>query len=303
LNEAHRASVEHQLLPHLSLRPGARVLDVGAGDGVWAEMLASIVGPTGLVRATNVNEGHHALAQERLNKANLNRPPLELVLHEAYHYETLGKEFDLVWVARITQSWAYPIKGIEGLRSLLRPGGRLALFEGSTYDFVQFPWPAGFNTRLVALQREFFKSEAQKPEVDSERYLYAEGAESLKSFVGKAGFVVREIIPFQLERLLSPGDNDALEVAGLEGYMENMQWRLKREGNLIPTDLQTEFEERVGLSPEGKRHPRYVLNFANPEYSDRGSIPVRYQSWLLIASLPPEPEACVRPCALDVGRG
>ena len=58
--EARRRTIEA-----LRLTPGACVLDVGSGPGLFAEEMAQLVGPTGCVRGVDLSESMVEIARER----------------------------------------------------------------------------------------------------------------------------------------------------------------------------------------------------------------------------------------------
>ena len=52
------------VLAELDLRPGDVVVDIGAGDGWWAEQMAATVGPTGTIHAAEVEQNKvHQMAE------------------------------------------------------------------------------------------------------------------------------------------------------------------------------------------------------------------------------------------------
>src|SRR5262245_49373911 len=65
------ASEQEALFAALSLKPGLRVADVGAGDGEWTERLAREVGESGHVFATEVDKDEIDKIQKRIRDAGL----------------------------------------------------------------------------------------------------------------------------------------------------------------------------------------------------------------------------------------
>jgi FkbM family methyltransferase len=80
---------EIALLKEQRLRPGAKVFDVGAHQGVFALMMAKIVGPGGMVIAVEANPHNAAIARKN---RNLNNAP-QLVVVEAAAAEKSGTLF------------------------------------------------------------------------------------------------------------------------------------------------------------------------------------------------------------------
>lgn len=118
------------ILRELDLRPGDVVVDIGAGDGWWSEPMARLVGPDGLVHAAEVTEAK--VDQMRKKFAGLPQvrpylcptdgpglPPASCDLafiSETYHHFDRGTQV------------AY----LKGLRSVLKPSGRLVIIERYT---------------------------------------------------------------------------------------------------------------------------------------------------------------------------
>jgi len=118
------------ILRQLDLRLGDVVVDIGAGDGWWSEPMARFVGPGGLVHAAEVTEAK--VDQMKRKFADLPQvrpylcptdgpglPPASCDLafiSETYHHFDRGTQV------------AY----LKGLRSVLKPSGRLVIIERYT---------------------------------------------------------------------------------------------------------------------------------------------------------------------------
>ncbi len=116
-----------KVVESLALPPGARVADVGAGDGYFVFPLADAVGPAGKVYAVEVEEEKVGKLAEKVGKRGV--PNVEVVLGE-YHDPLLPDgAIDLVLLVNtyhhIDDRGAY----FSRLRADLRPGGRVAVVE------------------------------------------------------------------------------------------------------------------------------------------------------------------------------
>lgn len=99
----------------LGLRPGARVLHVGAGWGYYSALMAHCVGPTGRVLALEVDE--ELAAQARTNLASF--PCIEVRHDDASR--PLGETFDaMLFSAGVTHPH-------DAWLDALAPGGRMVL--------------------------------------------------------------------------------------------------------------------------------------------------------------------------------
>jgi SAM-dependent methyltransferase len=112
--DAHRPRYPDAMVDEL-LHSGARlVLDVGAGTGIASQQLAE--------------RGAEVLAVEpdarMAELARLKGVPVELATFE--QWEPAGRSFDLV-VFAASFHWVDPAIALPKVRSVLRPGGRLAL--------------------------------------------------------------------------------------------------------------------------------------------------------------------------------
>jgi predicted methyltransferase len=75
-----------QMLVFLDVRPGMRVLDLGAGAGYTSELLARSVGPTGQVYAHNTDYWLKNLVKGRMD-ARLKTPAMRGVIHHVAEFD------------------------------------------------------------------------------------------------------------------------------------------------------------------------------------------------------------------------
>lgn len=112
-----------KLVVALSLRPGQRVAEVGAGGGYLTPYLAAAVGPSGQVVATDIDESALAALRRRTDKlvqvTTRNVQPSQSGLERAY--------FDLILLADVVHLLPQPAAYLRALLSSLRPGGRIVV--------------------------------------------------------------------------------------------------------------------------------------------------------------------------------
>jgi SAM-dependent methyltransferase len=128
-----------RLLERLGVRPGWRCLEVGAGGGSVAAWLSDRTAPGGSVLATDIDA---TVLRE------LERPNLEVRVHDVLTDELPEQEFDLVH-ARLLLAWlAEPERGLRRMWAALKPGGCLLVEE---MDFHAIAPDAGLDPATRAL--------------------------------------------------------------------------------------------------------------------------------------------------------
>lgn len=105
----------------LGLRPGERVLDVGAGTGASAAELAR---SGAYVVGTDLSLGMLAVGRRQ-------RPELPLLAGDALALPFADASFDAVTISFTLRNLVDPIAGLRELLRVTRPGGRLVVCEFS----------------------------------------------------------------------------------------------------------------------------------------------------------------------------
>jgi precorrin-6B methylase 2 len=111
----------------LEIRPGAVVADVGAGSGYYTVRLATAVGPTGRVVATDLQAGMLDIIRRRVAREKLTN--VALVQGRADDPVLPSKTFDLILLVDVYHELAEPQIFVRKLKEALKPGGRLVLIE------------------------------------------------------------------------------------------------------------------------------------------------------------------------------
>ena len=111
----------------LGLKPGEVVADVGAGSGYFALKIAVIVGPTGRVYATDIQQKMLEIIQAKMGTAPLKN--LTLVLGEDDNPKLPAGEIDTVLMVDVYHELHKPQAVLKHIRTALKPGGRLVLVE------------------------------------------------------------------------------------------------------------------------------------------------------------------------------
>lgn len=164
---------------HRILRPGARVLDLGAAPGSWSQYVAKAVGPRGLVVAVdfsrlealaplqNVVAVEGDFTEEATVRAVAEYAPFDVVLSDAAPSTTGNRTVDTARSAALVESI------IASLPVLLRPGGTLLakVFQGGEEQAL-----------LASLKERFDAAKMPKPKASRdesfETYLLGIGYQS-----------------------------------------------------------------------------------------------------------------------------
>ena len=117
ISSSSQPAIMAEMLEMLALADGDHVLEIGAGSGYNAALLAELVGPSGYVQTIDLDEDLVAAARAHLDAAGY--PHVRALCADGALGDPLGAAFDAViatvGVERIPPAWI----------AQLRPGGRL----------------------------------------------------------------------------------------------------------------------------------------------------------------------------------
>jgi ubiquinone/menaquinone biosynthesis C-methylase UbiE len=120
------------MLDLAGLRPGARVLDVGAGTGEQTLMAARRVGPTGSILATDVAASMLAVAAEGARQAGLSNVVTRVV--DARDLDVEPDSFDAAIARLALMLIPERERVLNVVRRSLKPGGKFAMIVFSSAD-------------------------------------------------------------------------------------------------------------------------------------------------------------------------
>lgn len=111
----------------LKVAPGEVVADVGAGSGYFTERLAGLVGQTGRVYATDIQQGMLDLLGARVGRAKLEN--VTLILSDPADPKLPPNAIDMVLMVDVYHELGEPQTVLGHIRTALKPSGRLVLIE------------------------------------------------------------------------------------------------------------------------------------------------------------------------------
>lgn len=124
------------LLDHAGLRAGMTCLEVASGGGDLAFDMARIVGSTGSVLATDIDEEKLAIARREGAEQGLSNLRFERADIMA---EAPRAEFDLVHARFLLSHLPDPVKALANMRAALKPGGAIVIEDVDFSGLVAYP--------------------------------------------------------------------------------------------------------------------------------------------------------------------
>jgi SAM-dependent methyltransferase len=117
---------------------GARVVDVGCGDGFFTELIAAAGAEK--VWAVDTDANFLVATSERL-RDRVKAGRVRLLENDARRLAFDDASVDVVWSAHSMQSYDQIPDILAEFRRVLRPGGVLAILESDSIHSVMLPWP------------------------------------------------------------------------------------------------------------------------------------------------------------------
>lgn len=122
----------HRIVNHLEIRPGMAVADIGAGTGLFLDLLAKKTGDEGRVYAVDIAPKLVKHLEKRCQEKGLHQ--VEVVLCRRDSVELPEASIDLAFVCDTYHHFEFPRSTLATIHQALRPGGRMVVV-----DFERIP--------------------------------------------------------------------------------------------------------------------------------------------------------------------
>jgi SAM-dependent methyltransferase len=157
------------LLPHL--RPGTRLLDIGAGPGTITADLAALVAP-GRVTALEANADALQLSRDELGRRGIEA---EFVVGDVHALDLPDESFDVVHAHQVLQHVADPVQALREMRRVCRPGGVVAARDSDYRAFAWHPQHAELD-RWMELYQVAARANGGEPDAGRRLHAWARAA-------------------------------------------------------------------------------------------------------------------------------
>jgi predicted methyltransferase len=138
-----------RVLDRLSVKPGMRVADVGAGDGYYTVRLARRLGPGGTIYAEDVMQSYLDRLAERLAREGVGN--VTLVHGTAADPRLPERSVDLALLAHMYHEVEQPYEFLYRLYAAVAPGGRVAIIDNDKPTGLHGTPPALLRCELGAV--------------------------------------------------------------------------------------------------------------------------------------------------------
>jgi predicted methyltransferase len=128
----------HEIVAALRLRQGMAVADVGAGTGLFTELMARAVGPEGRVYAVDIAPEFIQAIARRMRGAGLGN--VHGIVNTQRSTLLPPGSVDLVFLADTYHHFEYPVDMLRSIHEALRPGGELVVIDFQREHGISSPW-------------------------------------------------------------------------------------------------------------------------------------------------------------------
>ena len=218
---AHRAELQNAVN---KLFGGQQLmaLDVASGDGFFTDLLAATLAPGSQVAAVDTSSGFLEWSSQADWMGEGNRREPRFLKGDANALPFKENTFDLVWCAQSLISLPDPVRALQEMQRVVKPGGHVGILENDRLHEMQLAWP-------VSLEFALRHAERDDPESDASNDAPYAGRD-LERLLRKANLqpCYRQMIPVYRQPPLSAADHAFLE-AYFHTLIERTRNRLSQQ--------------------------------------------------------------------------
>jgi SAM-dependent methyltransferase len=148
------------LIANVGLGPGMRVLDAGCGTGEALPWLLNEVNPSGSVVGIDLAAAHVDAARVYAS-ANI-----EVIQGDLLTAQLAPASVDFIWCVNTINHLRNSIHAVNRLTALLRPGGRIALWQSSLLPDMYFAWDSRLERVTNEAVRQYYRDRYSLDERD-----------------------------------------------------------------------------------------------------------------------------------------
>ena len=142
------APIEKNIWHQLELSPGQRILDLGCGPGIITHALADYVYPGEVV---GIDKSQELISSLKKQGSQTN---ITFCCGDIYDL-AFEQQFDIVYARLLFQHLTDPLKALETIRKLLKPGGKVCILDVDDDWASVYPEPESFaRLRQKVTQRQ-----------------------------------------------------------------------------------------------------------------------------------------------------
>ena len=129
------------IIQALSIKPGMKIADIGAGTGLYTIPFAQLVGDTGLVYAVDISADFLNNIEIRAKKHNLKN-----VIAHINNQKEIGlaqSSIELAFICNTYHHFEYPLTTLKSIYQALAPGGKLVIIDYKRDPKISSSWVMG----------------------------------------------------------------------------------------------------------------------------------------------------------------
>lgn len=153
-----------RMVQQCGIEAGAKVLDVGSGDGFFAEQLSQFVGSRGQVVGVDLDEQFLAQARQRCSKLP---GPCSFVRGNAEALPFPDSHFDVSFCALSFFDFARPLRVLQQMKRVTKPGGLVVVIEHDSNHQALFPYPSAVE---LAIDQAVKSASSEQPGMSARFY-------------------------------------------------------------------------------------------------------------------------------------